>query len=213
MTVPFPGAAQVPDVPAGAEVEPAAAPLEGEIGTDEEYTRRALQRYVPPLADAADRGARPQDLRPGADAGTVVVTGEVEDIPKGQAFAIVRTHFVSTKDAYPVIDRAMAILHRAGRSVAREPEPAELADPAEVVDHLVDIAEVLSGERRVRTQVVLARLIEHNPGEYEAWDLVRLTAVLTEHNAPPIKAGVMYVEAERVALAIAERDRGEHSAR
>ena len=33
------------------------------------------------LADAADRGARPQDLRPGADAGTVVATGEVEDIP------------------------------------------------------------------------------------------------------------------------------------
>ncbi|MCA1704950.1 MAG: ATP-binding protein, partial [Actinobacteria bacterium] len=56
------------------------------------------------LADAADRGARPQDLRPGADAGTVVATGEVEDIPKGQAFAIVRTHYVSTKDAYTVID-------------------------------------------------------------------------------------------------------------
>jgi DNA segregation ATPase FtsK/SpoIIIE, S-DNA-T family len=50
------------------------------------------------LADAADRGARPQDLRPGADAGTVVATGEVEDIPNGQAFAIVRTHYVSTKD-------------------------------------------------------------------------------------------------------------------
>lgn len=33
------------------------------------------------LADAADRGARPQDLRPGADAGTLVATGEVEDIP------------------------------------------------------------------------------------------------------------------------------------
>jgi hypothetical protein len=42
------------------------------------------------LADTADRGARPQDLRPGADAGTVVATGEVEDIPNGQAFAIVR---------------------------------------------------------------------------------------------------------------------------
>jgi S-DNA-T family DNA segregation ATPase FtsK/SpoIIIE len=40
------------------------------------------------LADAADRGARPQDLRPGADAGTVVATGEVEDIPNGQAFAL-----------------------------------------------------------------------------------------------------------------------------
>ncbi|MBV8992373.1 MAG: hypothetical protein JO287_01415 [Pseudonocardiales bacterium] len=35
-----------------------------------------------------------QDLRPGADAGTLVATGEVEDIPNGQAFAIVRTHYV-----------------------------------------------------------------------------------------------------------------------
>src|SRR5919206_1532388 len=80
------------------------------------------------LADAADRGARPQDLRPGADAGTVVATGDVEDIPKGQAFAIVRTHYVSTKQAYAVIDRAMAILQRTGRSITTnqpaEPEPA-----------------------------------------------------------------------------------------
>ncbi|HEV7451257.1 MAG TPA: hypothetical protein VGO16_07695 [Pseudonocardiaceae bacterium] len=53
------------------------------------------------LADAADRGARPQDLRPGSDAGIVVATGEVEDIPQGQAFAIVRTHYVSTKTPTP----------------------------------------------------------------------------------------------------------------
>ncbi|MDQ3886524.1 MAG: hypothetical protein M3308_05830 [Actinomycetota bacterium] len=33
----------------------------------------------------------------------------------GQAFVIVRTHDVATKDAYPVIDRAMAILHQSGR--------------------------------------------------------------------------------------------------
>ena len=82
------------------------------------------------LADAADRGARPQDLRPGADAGTVVATGEIEDIPKGQAFAIVRTHYVSTKDAYPVIERAMVILHRAGRTVGHDPGPEQIQAPA-----------------------------------------------------------------------------------
>ncbi|MGH4013178.1 MAG: hypothetical protein ACRDSL_04450 [Pseudonocardiaceae bacterium] len=162
------------------------------------------------LADAADRGARPQDLRPGADAGTVVATGEVEDIPKGQAFAIVRTHYVATQDAYPVIERAMTILHRAGRAVAREPAPEQIED-ADEVDHLADIAEALDGERRVRTQVVLGRLMERNPTEYESWDLPRLTAVLDDDGAIPVKSGgLMYVDAERVALAIAERDRDDH---
>ncbi|MFN2497184.1 MAG: hypothetical protein ABR608_14990, partial [Pseudonocardiaceae bacterium] len=159
------------------------------------------------LADAADRGARPQDLRPGADAGTVVATGEVEDIPKGQAFAIVRTHYVSTADAYPVIERALAILHRAGRTVAHEPEPAEIDDVVGV-DHLADIAEQLRGERRERTQVVLGRLMEHNPGEYGDWDLPRLTAVLDDHHAAPVKSGGrMFVDADLVAQAITERDR------
>jgi S-DNA-T family DNA segregation ATPase FtsK/SpoIIIE len=158
------------------------------------------------LADAADRGARPQDLRPGADAGTVVATGEIEDIPAGQAFVIARTHYVSTKDAYPVIERAMAILHRAGRTVA-QPDPEQIEAPAEV-DHLADIAVVLRGERRVRTQVVLARLIERTPAEYESWDLPRLTAVLKTHHADPIKSGgSMFVDADRVALALTERDR------
>ena len=75
------------------------------------------------LADAADRGARPQDLRPGADAGTVVATGEVEDIPTGQAFAIVRSHYVSTTDAYTVITRAMDTMTRTGRTITQTPNP------------------------------------------------------------------------------------------
>ncbi|HEX2297704.1 MAG TPA: hypothetical protein VHH34_04160, partial [Pseudonocardiaceae bacterium] len=46
--VPFPGASQVPDVPAAAEVEPVAAPLEGEIVTEDEYAeRKELQRRTP----------------------------------------------------------------------------------------------------------------------------------------------------------------------
>ncbi|MGH3684645.1 MAG: hypothetical protein ACRDQ9_11195 [Pseudonocardiaceae bacterium] len=82
------------------------------------------------LADAADRSARPQDLHLGADAGTVVATGEVEDIPQGQAFAIVRTHYVSTKDAYTVIARAMDLIRRTGRTVTARmsllnPNPSE----------------------------------------------------------------------------------------
>ncbi|HEV7450020.1 MAG TPA: hypothetical protein VGO16_01230 [Pseudonocardiaceae bacterium] len=92
------------------------------------------------LADAADRGALPQDLRPGADAGTLVATGEVEDIPNDQAFAIVRTHYVSTNDAYTVIAQAMDIIRRCDRTITTgqptEPEPtrALLTDVATVLD-------------------------------------------------------------------------------
>ena len=106
------------------------------------------------LADAADRGARPQDLRPGADAGTVVATGEVEDIPQGQAFAIVRTHYVSTKDAYTVITRAMTIITRTGRTITTEqhtePEPAR--------DLLADVAAVMDGSDKLRSAEVLHQL-------------------------------------------------------
>ncbi|MGH3939744.1 MAG: hypothetical protein ACRDTG_14170 [Pseudonocardiaceae bacterium] len=160
------------------------------------------------LADAADRGARPQDLRPGADAGTVVATGEIEDIPKGQAFAIVRTHYVSTKDAYPVIERAMTILHRTGRTVPTpDPEPEQA--PAEV-DHLANIAEALRGERRVRTQTVLAHLAELNPGEYTDWTFSDLKAELGRHPAIDKDArynGTQVVRLEEVTQALTDRNR------
>ncbi|MGH3804614.1 MAG: hypothetical protein ACRDTD_31635, partial [Pseudonocardiaceae bacterium] len=117
------------------------------------------------LADAADRGARPQDLRPGADAGTVVATGEVEDIPKGQAFAIVRTHYVPTKDAYTVITRAMDTIKRTGRTVTTnqptEPEPAR--------DLLIDIAAVLDGNDKLRSTDVLHQLRTHWESAYGGW--------------------------------------------
>jgi S-DNA-T family DNA segregation ATPase FtsK/SpoIIIE len=103
------------------------------------------------LADAADRGARPQDLRPGADAGTVVATGEVEDIPNGQAFSIVRTHYVSTKDAYTVISRAMAILNRAGRNLITN-HPAD-SEPARNL--LADVQTVMDGNDKLRSTDVL----------------------------------------------------------
>jgi S-DNA-T family DNA segregation ATPase FtsK/SpoIIIE len=136
------------------------------------------------LADAADRGARPQDLRPGVDAGTVVATGEVEDIPKGQAFAIVRTHYVSTKDSYAVIDRAMAIIARAGREVGAE-EPEKIEDVREI---LADVATVISGAEKVRSSDVLQRLKEQWAGQYGEWSAQKLAAALREHQVE-IKVG------------------------
>jgi hypothetical protein len=106
-------------------------------------------------ADAADRGARPQDLRPGADADTVVATGEVEDILQGQAFAIVRTHYVSTKDAYTVIARAMDLIRRTGRTVTTTDEPAE---PEPVRDLLIDVQTVMDGTDKLRSADVVHRL-------------------------------------------------------
>lgn len=125
------------------------------------------------LADAADRGARPQDLRPGADAGTVVVTGEVEDIPKGQAFIIARTHYVTTKDAYAVIERAMELLRQAGRTVTgpAEPEPDR--------DLLADLDRVL-GEEHVKAADACGMLRGLAPEPYRKMTRDALVARLAE---------------------------------
>ena len=68
------------------------------------------------------------------------------------------------------------------------------------------VARKLAGLRACFRVLVEHGVMEANPAEYESWDLPRLTAVLVEHHAAPIKSGVMYVDAERVAAAIAERD-------
>jgi S-DNA-T family DNA segregation ATPase FtsK/SpoIIIE len=136
------------------------------------------------LADAADRGARPYDLRPGADAGTVVATGEFEDIPRGQAFAIVRTHYVDTTTAYKVMQRADAIGEASGWT-----DTPTVVEADEPIDHLADIRRALRDEPRVRTQVILGRLAEHDPDAYEEWTFGDLRAALAEHDVDVAKSG------------------------
>ncbi|MEU4801207.1 hypothetical protein [Actinosynnema sp. NPDC023587] len=157
------------------------------------------------LADAVDRGARPQDLRPGADAGTVVATGEVEDIPAGQAFVITRTHYVSTKDAYGVIDRAMAILNRHGRTVESIQDDAEQDAP---VDHLTNIERAMRDENYTGTTVVLSRMVEDNPEVYETWGAERLAEELKRWNIPIRKVSVKVIKADDVHTAITQRNNG-----
>ncbi|MGH3548549.1 MAG: hypothetical protein ACRDQU_10665 [Pseudonocardiaceae bacterium] len=128
------------------------------------------------LADAADRGARPQDLRPGADAGTVVATGEVEDIPHGQAFAIVRTHYVSTKDAYTVITRAMTLLHRTGRTITTD----QPTDPEPTRDLLTDVAAVLDGHDKLRSADVLHQLRARWESSYGGWSAQQFATALED---------------------------------
>ncbi len=149
------------------------------------------------LADAADRGARPQDLRPGADAGTVVATGEVEDIPKGQVFAIVRTHYVSTKDAYTVITRAMDIIHHTGRTITpdqpTEPEPAR--------DLLVDVATVLDGSDKLRSADVLHQLRARWEPTYGGLSAQQFATALEERGVEVRKRWLDGQPGQRVVLA------------
>jgi S-DNA-T family DNA segregation ATPase FtsK/SpoIIIE len=148
------------------------------------------------LADAADRGARPQDLRPGADAGTVVATGEVEDIPNGQAFAIVRTHYVPTKQAYTVIIRAMAIIERTGRGIstdeATEPEPAR--------DLLADVATVLDGSGKQRSADVLHQLRARWETAYGDWSAQQFATALENHGVEVKKRSIHGQPGQRVIL-------------
>jgi S-DNA-T family DNA segregation ATPase FtsK/SpoIIIE len=148
------------------------------------------------LADAADRGARPQDLRPGADAGTVVATGDVEDIPNGQAFAIVRTHYVSTKDAYTVIARAMDTLRRTGRTTTDQPTA-----PEPIRDLLVDVSAVLDGDDRLRSADVLHQLRVRWESAYGTWSAQQFATALNDCGVEIKKRSLDGQPGQRVVLA------------
>jgi len=71
---------------------------------------------------------------------------------------------------------------------------------------MADIAEVLGTDRRVRTQVVLARLAEFNPREYEDWTFSDLRAALAAHGVEPVKSdGVKVVRADDITRSLTHR--------
>ena len=150
------------------------------------------------LADAADRGARPQDLRPGSDAGTVVATGEVEDIPQGQAFAIVRTHYVSTKDAYTVITRAMDTIKRTGRTITTDP-PTE---PEPTRNLLTDVAAVLDGNDKLRSVDVLHQLRARWESTYGSWSAQQFATALEGRGVEIRKRSLDGQPGQRVVVAV-----------
>jgi DNA segregation ATPase FtsK/SpoIIIE, S-DNA-T family len=153
------------------------------------------------LADAADRGARPQDLRPGRDAGTVVATGEVEDIPAGQAFTIVRTHFVNGMEAAEVVRRSVELRRKHG--AADSPEP--LLEHREL---LADVVEVMAGANRMKSADVLQQLKQNLPDAYGAWGAQDLAAALRAEKVEIRQgrlngeAGQRYVSADDVQHAM-----------
>lgn len=84
-----------------------------------------------------------------------------------------------------------------GRRQVIEPTP---------VDHLANIADAMRGERRVRTQVVLARLAGHNHHEYEHWTFQHLRAALADHGISVVKTGgVKVIRAEDITGAMKAR--------
>jgi S-DNA-T family DNA segregation ATPase FtsK/SpoIIIE len=151
------------------------------------------------------QGIRATELRPGEDRGTAVTTGLTAN-----RFELVHTFYIPFEEGRdkitPVIARAMALLAEHGRTIpATDTVPGADEEPA--VDHLVDIHAVLRGEKRVRTQIVLARLAELNPTEYEDWTFQDLTAALAEHDIEPAKSqGVKVIRADDITQALTERD-------
>ena len=151
------------------------------------------------------QGIRATELRPGEDRGTAVTTGLTAN-----RFELVNGFYIpfdeDRDEITPVITRAMALLTERGRRLPATDKTLD-ADVQAVVDHLADIHTVLRGEKRVRTQVVLARLAELNPAEYEDWTFQDLSAALTQYEIEPAKSqGVKVVRADDVAQALTERN-------
>ena len=150
-------------------------------------------------------GIRATELRMHTDRGTCVAVG-VSDA----TFELLNTFYVPYADGIdlitPVVTRAMAAinqLHRTG-----DPTTDQDDQEAGEVDHLGNINEVLRGERRVRTQVVLTRLAELRPSIYEGWTFSTLTTALAEYGIEPVKSGgIKVVRAADITHALTHRDR------
>ncbi|GAA0905744.1 zonular occludens toxin domain-containing protein [Pseudonocardia zijingensis] len=102
----------------------------------------------------------------------------------------------------PVVKRALGILDDAGGVPAPSVEPTQ-----DVRDPLADIAEVLSGHKRLRTQEVLQQLAERDRATYASWTPGQLKAYLAEHDIRTVKdsEGRMCVRALDVHTALADR--------
>lgn len=147
-------------------------------------------------------GIRATDLRMKTDRGTCVTVGVTD-----ATFELIRTYYIPFEDGIdevsPVIARAMAIIAETGREIASS---ARLEIEPPPVDHLADIAAVLNGETRTRTQVVLARLVALNTAEYERWTARDLRAALRTCGVTVRKSdGAMVVRAEDIAAALSRR--------
>ncbi|MEU4523120.1 FtsK/SpoIIIE domain-containing protein [Amycolatopsis sp. NPDC024027] len=153
-------------------------------------------------------GIRATELRINTDRGTCVAVGITDE-----TFELVRTFYVpfedGADDVTPVVGRALALIAEMGRAVESSARPQlEPGGPVEV-DELADLADVIGGDDRVRTQQVLTRLVELNQEHYGGWSFAALSALLAEHGIGARKShGVMTVRAADVTAALARREAG-----
>jgi DNA segregation ATPase FtsK/SpoIIIE, S-DNA-T family len=155
-------------------------------------------------------GGRATDLRYNIDRGTCVVNS---GFGTNNKYTVVRTHYVSARDpethspdqVTPVITRVMDLMTKQGRTVHAALERTT-NEPVQV-DHLANIHQVLRGERRVRTQVVLTRLAELNPTTYEGWSFSDLKTALADESIKVSKShGHSVIRANDVTQAITKRN-------
>ncbi|HTJ39488.1 MAG TPA: FtsK/SpoIIIE domain-containing protein [Dactylosporangium sp.] len=154
--------------------------------------------------NAVNAGAAPHELRQGADKGTVVVAGDITafDMPRGQVFTTIRTHYIGADDARAIAERAKA--KRRGTVTTDGGDDGGESIPADV---LADVIEIFAGERRIRSEEVVHRLKSLRPEYYREWTTTELTAALKPHGAEPYKtSGTMHVSLARVTDAMADRD-------
>lgn len=136
-------------------------------------------------------------LVPGEDVGTAMASGF------GPVPGLLRTHHIRREkghdDLTPIVKRAVALRADAGVT------PTPPAEPAAGPDLLADVAAVLAGHKRMRTQEVLALLAGRNRAVYGGWTFADLADALPDAAKPYKSGGVMVVGADRVAEAITDR--------
>jgi DNA segregation ATPase FtsK/SpoIIIE, S-DNA-T family len=128
-------------------------------------------------------------------------------------YTVVRTHYVSAHDpethtpdhVTPIITRALYLMTKQGRTIHAALE--NTTDKPVPVDHLANIHQVLHGEQRLRTQVVLTRLAELNPTTYEGWSYSDLKTALGQYGIEIGKShGHSVIRAENITHALTVRD-------
>jgi DNA segregation ATPase FtsK/SpoIIIE, S-DNA-T family len=161
-------------------------------------------------------GGRATDLRYNIDRGTCVVNS---GFGTNTQYTVVRTHYVSAHDPEthtpdqitPIITRALHLMTKQGRTAHAALE--HTTDEPAQVDHLADIHQVLRGERRVRTQVILTRLAELNPTTYEGWSFSDLkTTLANEHIEIGKSHGHSVVRANDITQALTHRNNNRNGA-
>lgn len=140
-------------------------------------------------------------LRYNVDRGTAVTVGITDN-----TFELIRFYYVKYEDGAdevtPIITRAMGNITQLRRT-GSEPLPQMIDAPP---DHLRDIREAMHDEARVRTPVLLGRLMELDAETYEPWGFQELKAALEADGVAVGKSdGQSVVRLKDVQEAISDR--------